>query len=82
MYKSPDVDLENGMVTIVVTIDEELLRRMDASLHPDNTREEEEIEHGREEILSQNFPFLVFDSSYRQFGHGMNDNIPEEFINN
>ena len=45
-------DLENGenrMVTIVVTIEEELLRMMDASVQPDlvaegNTREEEEVE--------------------------------------
>ena len=37
------------MVTIVVTIEEELLRMMDASIQPDlaaegNTREEEEVE--------------------------------------
>ena len=45
-------DLENGenrMVTIVVTIEQELLRIMDASIQPDlvaegNTREEEEEE--------------------------------------
>ena len=40
---------ENGMVTIIVTIEEELLRMMDASIQPDlvaegNTREEEEVE--------------------------------------
>ena len=40
---------ENGMVTIVVAIEEELLRMMDASIQPDlvaegNTREEEEVE--------------------------------------
>ena len=49
-----DEDLEkeeNGMVTIVVAIDQELLRLMDASVQPDlmakgNTREEEEVERG------------------------------------
>ena len=40
---------ENRMVTIVVTIEQELLRIMDASIQPDlvaegNTREEEEVE--------------------------------------
>ena len=30
----------DGMVTLVVTIEEELLRRIEASLHPDLTAEE------------------------------------------
>ena len=37
IFKLSDDNLEgeNGMVTIVVAVDEELLRRMDASLQPD-----------------------------------------------
>ena len=45
------------MATIVVTVDKELLRRMDASVHfdlaaEDHTREEEEGEVGEEGFTS------------------------------
>ena len=57
-------DLENGesrMVTIVVTIEEELLRIMDASIQPDlvaegNTREEEEEVEGVNLVTTNMMP--------------------------
>ena len=55
IFKLSDDNLEgeNGMVTIVVAVDEELLRRMDASVHPDlaaegQTRQKEKVEVGEE----------------------------------
>ena len=57
-------DLENGenrMVTIVVTIEQELLRIMDASIQPDlvaegNTREEEEEVEGVNLVTTNMMP--------------------------
>ena len=44
---------EKGMVTIVVTIDEELLKRIEASVHPDSAAEElTKAEVGKEILLT------------------------------